>query len=59
MKKQPKPSGFRNPHNLPTKICTVCQRPFVWRKKWERDWESVKFCSDACKKQVLKPAPLG
>ena len=31
---------------LPTKICAACQRPFSWRKKWERDWEAVKFCSD-------------
>ena len=23
---------------------------FVWRKKWERDWESVKYCSDRCSK---------
>ncbi|XZE34216.1 DUF2256 domain-containing protein [Pirellulaceae bacterium SH501] len=36
--------------NLPTKICERCQRPFAWRKKWERDWEQVKYCSDACKK---------
>ncbi|MFN4940587.1 MAG: DUF2256 domain-containing protein, partial [Bacteroidota bacterium] len=26
--------------------------PFVWRKKWERDWESVKYCSDRCRKSV-------
>ncbi|MCX6369087.1 MAG: DUF2256 domain-containing protein [Armatimonadetes bacterium] len=44
-----KPS-LRNPHNLPTKICPSCQRAFVWRKKWERDWESVLYCSDACRK---------
>lgn len=22
--------------NLPTKVCVVCDRPFTWRKKWER-----------------------
>ncbi|MBF8150926.1 DUF2256 domain-containing protein [Winogradskyella sp. F6397] len=37
--------------NLPSKLCPVCQRPFAWRKKWERDWEDVKYCSDKCKKQ--------
>ncbi|WP_299100948.1 DUF2256 domain-containing protein [uncultured Winogradskyella sp.] len=37
--------------NLPTKLCLVCNRPFTWRKKWERDWEHVKYCSDRCKKQ--------
>jgi hypothetical protein len=35
--------------NLPTKICVACARPFAWRKKWERDWEQVKFCSDRCR----------
>jgi hypothetical protein len=35
---------------LPTKTCASCQRPFAWRKKWERDWENVRFCSDRCRK---------
>ncbi|MEM6894295.1 MAG: DUF2256 domain-containing protein [Bacteroidota bacterium] len=35
--------------NLPQKICLRCQRPFSWRKKWERDWENVKYCSVRCK----------
>ncbi|WP_202265744.1 MULTISPECIES: DUF2256 domain-containing protein [unclassified Alteromonas] len=34
--------------NLPSKICPVCDRPFTWRKKWERDWENVKYCSKRC-----------
>ncbi|MEM8494466.1 MAG: DUF2256 domain-containing protein [Planctomycetota bacterium] len=33
---------------MPSKVCPVCNRPFVWRKKWERDWENVKYCSKAC-----------
>ncbi len=36
---------------LPEKICPVCQRPFTWRKKWERNWDSVKYCSNACRKK--------
>lgn len=35
---------------LPSKICVACGRSFVWRKKWERDWEQVKFCSNACRR---------
>lgn len=35
---------------LPSKTCPVCRRDFTWRKKWERDWPQVKFCSDACRK---------
>ncbi len=35
---------------MPSKICPACGRSFNWRKKWERDWEHVKFCSDACRR---------
>ena len=28
--------------DLPVKICAACQRPFSWRKKWEKVWEEVK-----------------
>jgi len=34
---------------LPQKICAVCQRPFSWRKKWERDWQNVKYYSARCR----------
>ena len=37
--------------NLPVKVCVVCQRPFTWRKKWARDWDAVKYCSDACRQR--------
>ncbi|MFV8281847.1 DUF2256 domain-containing protein [Christiangramia marina] len=36
--------------DLPQKICPVCERPFSWRKKWEKDWEQVRYCSDKCRK---------
>jgi hypothetical protein len=36
--------------DLPTKICQRCGLPFTWRKKWARDWESVRYCSERCKK---------
>mmetsp|Transcript_21456 Transcript_21456/g.59434 ORF Transcript_21456/g.59434 Transcript_21456/m.59434 type:complete len:83 (+) Transcript_21456:114-362(+) len=35
--------------NLPQKVCVVCQRPFTWRKSWERCWNEVLTCSDRCK----------
>ncbi len=35
--------------DLPTKICENCKKPFAWRKKWEREWNNVKFCSDRCR----------
>lgn len=36
------------------KICKRCGRAFSWRKKWERDWNALKYCSDACRGE--KPA---
>lgn len=35
---------------LPSKPCLVCGRTITWRKKWERDWDSVRYCSDACRR---------
>ena len=35
--------------DLPSKICAACGLPFNWRKKWARDWDNVKFCSDRCR----------
>ena len=32
------------------RTCAACGRPFEWRKKWARDWESVRWCSDACRR---------
>jgi hypothetical protein len=40
--------------DLPTKICAVCGRPFAWRKKWEKVWAEVKYCSDKCRLQKKK-----
>jgi hypothetical protein len=40
-----------NKANLPSKPCTVCGRPMVWRKAWAKNWEDVKVCSDACRAQ--------
>ncbi|WP_339773793.1 DUF2256 domain-containing protein [uncultured Paraglaciecola sp.] len=34
--------------NLPSKVCPICQRPFSWRKKWQKNWEQVKYCSKRC-----------
>ncbi|WDT88014.1 DUF2256 domain-containing protein [Alteromonas sp. 009811495] len=45
--------------NLPSKICPVCDRPFTWRKKWERDWENVKYCSKRCASNKVKSHEAG
>ncbi|MBH0062224.1 DUF2256 domain-containing protein [Pseudoalteromonas sp. NZS71] len=36
--------------NLPQKICPTCNKPFTWRKKWQRDWDNVIYCSERCKR---------
>jgi len=35
--------------HLPSKVCVVCLRPFTWRKKWEKNWQDVKYCSKRCR----------
>lgn len=40
---------MRRKGDLPAKICAACGLAFAWRKKWARDWEQVKFCSDRCR----------
>ncbi len=37
----------------PPKICATCGRTIEWRKKWERDWDNVRFCSDGCRSHKL------
>ncbi|MDR9455761.1 MAG: DUF2256 domain-containing protein [Spiribacter sp.] len=39
---------------LPSKICLVCERPFNWRRKWARDWEHVRYCSERCRRQAKR-----
>ncbi|MCA3006351.1 MAG: DUF2256 and DUF3253 domain-containing protein [Planctomycetaceae bacterium] len=43
----------------PSKVCTVCGREIQWRKKWERDWENVKFCSDRCRRYTPSASEAG
>lgn len=42
--------GFKgNKAHLPSKPCVVCGRPMSWRKAWAKNWDAVKYCSDACR----------
>lgn len=36
-----------------TKLCASCGRVITWRKKWERDWDSVRYCSASCKRRKV------
>ncbi|HEY1059579.1 MAG TPA: DUF2256 domain-containing protein [Limnobacter sp.] len=51
-----KPSSTRstfkgNKSALPSKPCAVCGRDMTWRKSWAKNWDDVKYCSEACRKQ--------
>ncbi|WP_309917672.1 MULTISPECIES: DUF2256 domain-containing protein [unclassified Arcicella] len=35
---------------FPQKTCPVCNLPFTWRKKWEKHWADVKYCSEKCRR---------
>ncbi|HAL89597.1 MAG TPA: DUF2256 domain-containing protein [Erythrobacter sp.] len=48
---------MRRMGDLPSKTCLTCGFPFTWRKKWARDWEGVKYCSDKCRRN--KPSSSG
>ena len=33
------------------KVCIVCGRTMQWRKKWERSWDEVRYCSRSCRQR--------
>ncbi len=33
------------------KTCESCGRVITWRKKWARDWDQLRYCSDACRRR--------
>lgn len=45
-----------NKSSLPTKVCLACGREMSWRKSWAKNWNEVKYCSQACRSK--KPASL-
>lgn len=45
---------MRRKADLPQKTCAACGLPFTWRKKWEKVWQEVRYCSDRCRGQKAK-----
>ncbi|MGF1445174.1 MAG: DUF2256 domain-containing protein [Pikeienuella sp.] len=41
---------MRKKTELPQKTCPVCGLPFTWRKKWARVWDTVRYCSERCRR---------
>lgn len=45
-------NGFKgNKSFLPSKPCAACGRTMTWRKAWARNWDEVRYCSEACRKR--------
>lgn len=38
-----------------SKPCVSCGRTITWRRKWERDWDEVRYCSTACRRAGVSP----
>ncbi|WP_288407523.1 DUF2256 domain-containing protein [uncultured Herbaspirillum sp.] len=52
MKPRSQATGHRgNKAHLPSKPCVVCGLPMTWRRCWAKNWEQVKYCSQACRRQ--------
>ena len=50
--------GFAgNKAALPSKPCVHCGRPMSWRKAWAKNWDAVKYCSEACRRVKVPRAP--
>jgi len=41
------------------KSCAVCGREITWRKKWERSWPEIKYCSDSCRRRAKSATASG
>jgi hypothetical protein len=39
----------------PAKVCAGCGRSFAWRRSLARDWDAVRWCSDACRRRGVRP----
>lgn len=37
------------------KTCASCGREIQWRKKWEKNWDDVAYCSDGCRRRGIRP----
>jgi len=37
------------------KVCASCGRAMSWRKAWAKNWDEVKYCSEACRRRKVGP----
>jgi len=50
---------MRRKGDLPVKTCSVCARPFTWRKRWTLVWETIETCSDRCRDEARRRKRAG
>lgn len=43
---------------LPEKTCASCGRRIERRARWAKDWDAVRWCSDACRRAKVSAADL-
>ena len=34
----------------PIKPCAICEKPMAWRRAWAKNWDTVRYCSNACQR---------
>jgi hypothetical protein len=39
---------------LPSKLCMACGRAMSWRRAWSKNWDDVRYCSDACRRMKAR-----
>jgi hypothetical protein len=48
--------AHRSAHAAPAaKTCAACGREMQWRAKWAKNWDEVRYCSDACRRRGIRP----
>ncbi len=40
------------------KTCASCGREMQWRAKWAKNWDAVRYCSDACRRRGIRPVDI-
>ena len=37
------------------RVCAACGRAMEYRKRWARSWDTVRYCSEACRRRGVGP----
>ena len=56
--RQPKPNDADPTPDRADKTCASCGRRIEWRAKWANNWDSVKYCSAACRAHGVNATDL-